>query len=101
MNTSETCLLKNKTNDALIYDSEKQYLLTERHDKYKTSELEKLMILLENSAEWENKWLNINTNIFSTTQTINKPNIQQSIKVLIGKGTLLLEIEHIIVYLDT
>jgi hypothetical protein len=55
MNTSETCLLKNKTNDAFIYDSEKQYLLTERHDKYKTSELEKLMILLENTAEWENK----------------------------------------------
>ena len=63
MNTSKTCLLKNKTNDAFIYDSEKQYLLRERHDKYKTSELEKIMILLETTADCENKSLNIITNI--------------------------------------
>ena len=95
MNPSETCLFKNKVTEAFIYDSDKQYLIPEKHEKYSKSDLEKLRIQIENSSNNKNQSSSNNINIFITTQVINKPNDQVSNNNA-EKMTLLREIEHII-----
>jgi len=93
MNPIQTCLLKNKITENFIYESEKNYLIPEKFEKFKNSELDKFKILEDSTSN------NVqgSSNIFKTIPIIP---VTTEEKILTEKKKLLIEIESIIEELE-
>jgi len=76
MNPLKNCLLKNKFTEQFIYSSDNQFILPERYEKYRSSDVDKMKTKIENSSSniKHSSINNLNTNQILINQSYDIKN---------------------------